>query len=62
MHEIIREEAKRGKAICIVEHNISFVRDLCDRAAFMVNGRIVATGSVENLLADTRLTALYFGA
>jgi branched-chain amino acid transport system ATP-binding protein len=62
MHDIIREEVKRGKAICVVEHNIGFVRDLCDRAAFMVNGRVVATGSVDDLLADSRLTALYFGA
>jgi branched-chain amino acid transport system ATP-binding protein len=59
--ELIRAEAASGKAICIVEHNVNFVRDLCDRAAFMINGRIVAHGTVDELLADKRLTALYFG-
>jgi branched-chain amino acid transport system ATP-binding protein len=59
---IIRAEAAGGKAICIVEHNVGFVRDLCTRAAFMFNGRIIATGTVDDLLADKRLTALYFGA
>jgi branched-chain amino acid transport system ATP-binding protein len=59
---IIREEAASGKAICIVEHNVGFVRHLCTRAAFMFNGRIIATGTVDDLLADKQLTALYFGA
>jgi branched-chain amino acid transport system ATP-binding protein len=58
---LIRAEAASGKAICIVEHNVGFVRDICDRAAFMINGRIVSTGTVDDLLADKRLTALYFG-
>jgi ABC-type branched-subunit amino acid transport system ATPase component len=61
MQQMIREEADRGMAICVVEHNIGFVRDLCDRVAFMINGCIVATGSVDNLMADKRLAALYFG-
>jgi branched-chain amino acid transport system ATP-binding protein len=62
MKKVVRAEAAAGKAVCIVEHNIGFIRDICDRAVFMFNGRIVATGSVEELLADKRLTALYFGA
>jgi branched-chain amino acid transport system ATP-binding protein len=62
MKSIIRQEAASGKAVCIVEHNVGFIRDLCDRAAFMFNGRIIAVGSVDSLLADKRLTDLYFGA
>jgi branched-chain amino acid transport system ATP-binding protein len=62
MQQMIREEADRGMAVCVVEHNIGFIRDLCNRAAFMINGCIVATGSVDALMADRRLTALYFGA
>jgi branched-chain amino acid transport system ATP-binding protein len=62
MQQMIREEADQGMAVCVVEHNIGFVRELCDRAAFMINGCIVATGSVDALMADKRLAALYFGA
>jgi ABC-type branched-subunit amino acid transport system ATPase component len=62
MKAIIRQEAASGKAVCIIEHNVGFIRDLCDRAAFMFNGKIVAVGSVDSLLADKRLTELYFGA
>ena len=62
MKSIIRQEAASGKAVCIVEHNVGFIRDICDRAAFMFNGKIIAVGSVDSLLADKRLTELYFGA
>lgn len=62
MKKVVRDEAHAGKAVCVVEHNIGFIRDLCDRAVFMFSGRIVASGSVEDLLADRRLTDLYFGS
>jgi branched-chain amino acid transport system ATP-binding protein len=62
MKAVVRAEAEAGKAICIVEHNIGFIRDICDSAVFMFNGRIVAAGGIEDLLADKRLGALYFGA
>lgn len=62
MKAVIRAEAAAGKAVCIIEHNVAFIRDLCDRAAFMFNGRIISTGSVDSLLADKRLTNLYFGS
>jgi ABC-type branched-subunit amino acid transport system ATPase component len=50
-----------GRTATMIEHNVRFVRDLCTRAAFMFAGRIIASGSVDSLLADKRLTALYFG-
>ena len=59
--EVIRDEAAAGRAVCVVEHNISFVKDLCDRAVFMFQGRIVRTGTVADLMASEELTELYFG-
>ena len=61
LKNVIRGEANEGRAICIVEHNISFVRDLCDRALFMFNGRIVDSGTIDELMARDDLTGLYFG-
>jgi len=58
---LVRDEAAAGRAICVVEHNISFVRDLCDSAVFMFNGRIMASGTVEDLVRNPDLTELYFG-
>lgn len=62
LRSVIRAEARNGRAICIVEHNISFVKDLCDRVLFMFNGRIVESGTIEQLMARKDLTELYFGS
>ena len=61
MQRIVREEAAAGRAVCVVEHNVSFIKDLCTRAVFMAQGRILQTGSVDELLASDVLTELYFG-
>jgi branched-chain amino acid transport system ATP-binding protein len=59
---VVRDEAEAGRAICVVEHNISFVRDLCDQAVFMFNGRIAASGTIDELTKNPELTELYFGS
>ena len=59
--QVVRDEAAAGRAVCVVEHNVSFIRDLCTRAVFMFNGRIEPTGTVEELLASDKLAELYFG-
>jgi branched-chain amino acid transport system ATP-binding protein len=62
LKQLIREEAAAGRGICIVEHNISFVDDLCDDCAFMFNGSIMAEGSISELINNPYLTGLYFGS
>lgn len=61
MQRVVRQEAAAGRAICVVEHNVSFIKDLCTRAVFMSNGRILQAGTVDELLASKVLTDLYFG-
>jgi branched-chain amino acid transport system ATP-binding protein len=61
MQRVVQQEAASGRAVCVVEHNVSFIRDLCSRAVFMANGRILQDGSVEELIASAALTELYFG-
>jgi ABC-type branched-subunit amino acid transport system ATPase component len=61
MRQIVAEEAASGRAICVVEHNVSFIRALCTSAIFMVRGRIIERGGVEALLESRALAELYFG-
>jgi branched-chain amino acid transport system ATP-binding protein len=61
MQRVVREVAESGVAVCVVEHNISFVRDLCDEGVFMFAGAIMARGPVAELIRDPQLTELYFG-
>ncbi|HTO50588.1 MAG TPA: ABC transporter ATP-binding protein [Burkholderiales bacterium] len=59
---VVRDEAAAGRAICVVEHNISFIKDLCDLAVFMFAGRIIRTGTIDEMVRSPELTELYFGA
>ncbi len=61
MQRVVRDVAESGVAVCVVEHNIAFVRDLCDEGVFMFSGAIMARGSVAELTRDPQLTELYFG-
>ena len=61
MRRVVREVADRGVAVCVVEHNVAFVRDLCDEGVFMFAGKLMARGTVAELIADPHLTELYFG-
>jgi branched-chain amino acid transport system ATP-binding protein len=61
MQKIVRQVAAAGVAVCVVEHNVAFIRDLCDEAVFMFQGRILARGSIADLIANPELTELYFG-
>ena len=58
---VVRGEAAAGRAICVVEHNISFIKDLCDVAVFMFAGRIINTGTIDEMVRSPELTELYFG-
>jgi branched-chain amino acid transport system ATP-binding protein len=62
MRDVIQEEAHRGQAVCLVEHNVGFIRDLCSRGVFMAAGRVLADGKVDDLMRVKELNALYFGA
>jgi branched-chain amino acid transport system ATP-binding protein len=62
MQRVVRDEAAAGRAICVVEHNVSFIKDLCTEAVFMSYGRILQRGSVQDLTRSRALTELYFGA
>ena len=61
IQRVVRDIAESGVAVCVVEHNVAFVRDLCDEGVFMFAGKVLARGGVNELIADPRLTELYFG-
>jgi branched-chain amino acid transport system permease protein len=58
---IIRNLAESGKTICIVEHNLEVVRGVSDTVYFMAEGKKIAQGKAEELMADPKLGEIYFG-
>jgi branched-chain amino acid transport system ATP-binding protein len=62
MQRIVHDEAAAGRAVCVVEHNVSFIKDLCSTAVFMAQGKILQRGTVDELTKSKLLTELYFGS
>ncbi len=50
-----------GKTFMIVEHNIPFVRRVCERLLVLNEGEKVAEGSPEEVLRDKRVIDAYLG-
>jgi branched-chain amino acid transport system permease protein len=50
-----------GRAICLIEHNMSVVRSLADWVLFMDEGRTLAAGRPEDILRDRTLMRVYLG-
>jgi len=58
---LVRQLANWGKTICIIEHNIDVVKTVADLAYFLSEGKVIAVGTPDELLADPKLTKIYFG-
>ena len=50
MKDLIRREKNEGKTILFTTHNMQDAAELCDRVAFIVNGKIMALDSPHNLI------------
>lgn len=61
MGRILHEIAETGKAICLIEHNMDVVRDLCSWIVFLDQGQAISTGTPKQIMEDKTLVDLYFG-
>jgi ABC-2 type transport system ATP-binding protein len=53
VREIIRGLASRGTAVFLNSHLLSEVEQLCDRVAVVDRGRVIASGTMDELLGGT---------
>lgn len=60
MVELIRQVTE-GKTLMMVEHDMSVVFGLCDRISVLVYGRILATGSPEEIRSNQEVQSAYLG-
>lgn len=49
--DLILDLAKRGKTVLLSSHLLADVEDICDRIIILYNGKVQATGSINDLLA-----------
>ncbi|TKW65473.1 MAG: branched-chain amino acid ABC transporter ATP-binding protein/permease [Paracoccus denitrificans] len=57
---VIRRLADHGKVVCIIEHNLDVIKELCDEVYFLDEGRTMAVGTADQVMNDPELAARYF--
>ena len=58
LHAINRDE---GATFVVIEHNMEFVMSLCDRVVVMAEGKVLATGTPDEIRADPAVIEAYLG-
>ncbi|MBZ9982366.1 MULTISPECIES: ABC transporter ATP-binding protein [unclassified Mesorhizobium] len=59
--EAIARLRKRGVTFLIIEHDMEMVRNVCDRIIVMDAGRVVASGSFDDIVRDSEVMQTYLG-
>lgn len=59
--DAVKARREAGATFLLIEHDMEFIRAVCDRIAVMNFGEIVASGSFESLLRDSRVMQAYLG-
>jgi ABC-type branched-subunit amino acid transport system ATPase component len=50
-----------GITICLIEHDMALIRELCDPVIVMAEGRTLTSGRFADVSADTRVQEAYLG-
>jgi ABC-type branched-subunit amino acid transport system ATPase component len=50
-----------GITICLIEHDMALIRELCDPVIVMAEGRMLTVGSFAEVAADARVQEAYLG-
>jgi branched-chain amino acid transport system ATP-binding protein len=58
---IIRLNRERGYTFCVIEHDMEFIKRLCDPVIVMAEGRVLTEGSAEAVMSDERVIEAYLG-
>ena len=58
---LIRELKARGLGILLTDHNVRETLSITDRAYIMAEGRVLISGTAEELIADPKAREIYLG-
>lgn len=59
--ELIKSFNAEGMTVLAVEHDMAFVRQIAQRVTVLHLGQVFAQGSIDEIVADERVAAIYLG-
>lgn len=59
--DVIRRLSAEGQNFLIVEHNMHFIRSICEEVSVLDSGRVIAAGKAEEVLAREEVLRAYLG-
>ena len=58
---IIRLNRERGYTFCVIEHDMDFIGKLCDPVIVMAEGKVLAEGPADSIMANEAVIEAYLG-
>jgi branched-chain amino acid transport system ATP-binding protein len=58
---ILRLNKERGYTFCVIEHDMDFISRLCNPVICMAEGKVLATGTADEVKNDERVIEAYLG-
>jgi branched-chain amino acid transport system ATP-binding protein len=58
---IVRLNRERGYTFCMIEHDMDFIKRLCDPVIVMAEGKVLAEGSAEEIMSNEAVIEAYLG-
>ncbi|MEO1308798.1 MAG: ABC transporter ATP-binding protein [Pseudomonadota bacterium] len=58
---ILRLNIERGYTFCMIEHDMEFIGRLCDPVIVMAEGRVLTTGTIDEIKSNEAVIEAYLG-